>query len=272
MDFLYKKFIFIFFILSSIAWADKNCLEIEGLKLGCISAADHSCFRNTAIPIKANSCRYAAQPSTAFRAESPVAFNCKSFQQVKVCQKNSGNGDQSGETCTTHSECVEWLPPVCKEECVPCYEKVVTADVGLSAGCIICNRKPCDDEKPYLTQKTCPYYLDSNTDPEKRLTLSSVIECSNFQRCPSTAVVPSGPNKGQTVNVIITQGSCEKPKVPNFPEENKLEKPKLCLWKEDERGPDIEGEAENNRSNCQRKISCKNSNYPNSKDAPCEDR
>ncbi len=272
MKFLGINLFFLVGLWISISQADKNCLEIEGLKLGCVAAFDHSCFRNVAKKLDQVKCDYGAYPSMAFRAEGPVAFYCKSFQQVKVCEKNSGNGDQAGETCTTHSECFDWGEPICKEECIPCFEKVVTADVGFSAGCLICNRKPCDDEKPFLSGKTCPYYLDSNPDPEKRLTLVSPTECSNMQRCPTTAVVPSGPKKGQTMDVKIVKGSCEKPKMPKYPEEENLKKPKLCLWKEDERGADIEGEPENNRSNCARKIACKNSNYPNTKDTPCEDR
>lgn len=259
-------------MFSIYSFADKNCLEIEGLKLGCVTAVDHSCYRNVAVPVKKFNCQYAADPSTAFRAEGPVAFNCKSSKVVKVCEKDIGNGDQTGEKCTTKSECLEFYPPTCKETCVPCFEKVVNSDVGLSAGCIICTRKPCPDEQPYLSNNTCPYYLDSNPIAEKRLTLINAQECSNMQRCPTTAIVPSGPKQGEVVSVVISKDSCEKPKMPKYPEDNKLQNPRLCLWKEDERGDDIPGEPLDNRTNCKKKISCKNSNYPNSKETPCEDR
>jgi len=266
-----KLFIGILLIAYS-TFADKSCLEIEGLKLGCVTSVDHSCYRNVAIPLRKISCKYTADPSTAYRAEGAVAFNCKSSKTVKVCEKDTGNGDQIGEKCTTRSECLEFYPPTCKEECVPCFEKIVSADVGWSAGCIICTRKPCPDEEPFLSTNTCPYYLDSNADPEKRLTLNSGLECSSMLRCPSTAIVPSGPKQGEVVSVVINRGSCEKPKMPKYPEDNKLQNPKLCLWKDDERGDDISGEPVNNRSNCSKKIACKNSNYPNTKETPCEER
>lgn len=197
-----------------------NCLQLEGIHIGCVSSVDHGCFRNRAVDNPKAQCNYVGGPSTSLRVEGPIAFHCKSSTSTKVCTKNTGT-DSKGETCVTTSECVEYQPPSCQETCVPCYDQVVAANIGLERGCIVCTRKYCGDEPP--AELACPpsYNGMPNGIGQK---------CSSPQHCPTTAIDPLG----HSHPVTITTGSCNPPQLPP----PATGAPKYCPWKVDKRTHD----------------------------------
>lgn len=217
------KLIGILILLSINLYAAGACIELEGINIGCVSSVDHGCFMNKAVNKNNDPCHYVGSPNTMYRVAGPIAWSCKSSKNTTVCSEDKGNGDKSGTTCVTSSECVEYFQPSCSEQCVPCFDNVVTENTGTSKGCIICNRKPCADELPRLTKTTCPHRNSTG------MPLGSGDKCSSDTRCPKTAIPPNG---GAPMDVIIRKGQCSPPKLPDPPIRPE---PLLCTWKVDKR-------------------------------------
>lgn len=237
----------IFFALAISAWSCfafaqnagqgnvETCLPLEGLNLGCVASVDHSCKKNKALYNPAKECYYVGEPSTSIRVEGPIAFHCAATESTETCTETIGENGSIHRECRTTSRCVRYQAPFCEETCVPCYNKVVSANIGMAAGCIICTRRPCDDEKDFLVKGTCPnWYNGMPKGPPQR--------CSGAQRCPTTAIDPNG----VTHQVTIQSSPCPPPSLPNPPLEDP-ERPPRCPWKRDERtggsppGPNGEG-------------------------------
>ncbi len=216
----------VLFFIDSISWADQGCIELEGINLGCVSSIDHSCYLNKAVDKTGEPCRYVAEPKTMYRVEGPIAWNCKSSRNTTICEETGGNGEQSGTNCRTVSECLEYYPPSCTETCTSCFGRIVTENIGISRGCLICTREPCADEKPRLVKSTCPYY-NSQGMPY----VGSPMTCSGESRCPSTAIPPNG---GAPMEVRVNTRTCPAPELPKLPT-TPPPMPQLCIWKVDKR-------------------------------------
>lgn len=202
--------------------AQNSCIKLEGLNLGCVSSIDHGCFRNKKVDERTSPCRYVSAPNTMWRVEAPVSFKCKSSSETRICPPEQCNADGCIKpACIVKSECVEYFPPTCDEQCVACFDQVVIVNVGISKGCIVCTRNPCSDEIPALARTFCPSKYNNMIN-------SPAQQCSTDQRCPTTAVDPNG----QSHEVIVRRGTCPPPQMPPEPTP---EMPLDCPWKVDER-------------------------------------
>lgn len=217
------KLFVLLLVIAMNTFADSGCLEIEGINIGCVSSVDHSCFINKAVDMKNSTCYYVGSPSTMMRTEGPIAWSCKSSKNTTVCSENKGNGDQSGTSCHTVSECLEYSPPICNETCVSCFDQIVAENVGVTKGCIICTRKPCADEVDRLSKSSCPLYNSAG------MPLGNGIKCSAGSRCPKSATPPNG---GAPMAVTVNTGSCGPAELPK-PQATPT--PLLCPWKVDTR-------------------------------------
>jgi len=166
-------------------------------------------------------CRYVGEPSTMYRVEAPISFKCKSYKNTETCVQNPSGPDAGGTTCTTTSECVEYLPPSCDETCIPCFNQVVENNVGISKGCIVCTRPECPDEIEARLATQCPIYFEG-------MPLGMGDKCSTSQRCPKQAV---NPKTGALTDVTIRTTSCQPPELPK-PKEFTV---RDCPWKVDKR-------------------------------------
>jgi hypothetical protein len=198
----------------------QQCISLEGLQIGCVASFDHTCSRNVMIDRDDAPCYYVGKPATFLRVEAPIAWRCKSSRETRVCRPSGASGESSGEICTTHSECLEYYPPSCDEECVPCFETVVQKQTGLSRGCLVCTREYCPDE-PEVTTACAPTFGD--------LVAGTGTRCSSGSRCPTTAIDPLG--KSHTVKVRSARG-CEPPQLP---EPKDIPRPQHCPWTVDTR-------------------------------------
>lgn len=208
-------------LLANFAFAQSlNCLQLENINIGCVSSIDHSCKRNLAIDDPKAACTYVGEPSVSYRVEGPISFVCKSYKNTQICDGGSGNNDQTGTNCRTVSECLEYFPPTCKLQCVPCFNRVETHQIGTTRGCIVCTRKPCPDEK---IRTTCPTSYDG-------MPLGPNAKCSSNQVCPETKL---NEKTGTTHAVTVIKGVCEPPELPII--QPPMPPPELCVWKVDKR-------------------------------------
>ncbi|MCC2677818.1 MAG: hypothetical protein K0R29_394 [Pseudobdellovibrio sp.] len=207
---------------AEFTFAQSSCIKLENLSLGCVSSIDHSCFRNKKLDESMQPCRYVAEPNTMWRVEAPISFHCKSSESTTSCTPEVCNGDKcTPPICVTKSECVEYFPPTCDEQCVTCFDQVVLVNVGVTKGCIICTRNECPDEVPARAKTFCPSKYNNMIN-------SPAQKCSTESRCPTTAV----DNLGRNHEVIIRRGTCPPPQMPPEPTP---EQPIDCPWKVDER-------------------------------------
>ncbi len=206
-----------------------DCIQLEGLNLGCVSSVDHSCKMNKATDMKVD-CAYGDTWRARFRVEGPIQWNCKSYETTFTPEVIPAKGCPVGcDTYTPettklipHSVCEKWEDPVCAESCVGCYENVLTSPVGTERGCTICTRQRCADEP--LSQISCP------PGPNGMNLLGAAKKCSTDERCPKTAV----DNKQILHNVIIKgPTSCEPGPAP--PPASPMAIGKYCPWKTDQR-------------------------------------
>jgi hypothetical protein len=210
-------------LILSAAWAQNNCVMLEGLNLGCVSSIDHSCFMNKKVDKPSEPCRYVGSPATQWRVEGPISFNCKSSRNIRECPPQVCNSDGCTQPpCTERSECLEYFRPICDETCVKCFNDVINVNVGVSRGCIICTRRPCPDEEPAMARVKCPPRYNN-------LVNNAGQKCSSDSRCPETATDPLG----VVHPVEIRRGTCPPPEMPEAPREE--EDPKHCPWKVDQR-------------------------------------
>lgn len=220
--------------VANVAFAEVgglNCIQIEGLNLGCVSSVDHSCKMNRAADSKVD-CAYGGGWASRYRVEGPIQFNCKSYKNTTTTENVPARGCCPGMACvpgdtcspartvtTTHSECLQYEDPVCAESCVGCFENVQTFPVGISRGCIVCTRQSCGDEPP--AQISCP-------DVPGLTLLGSAKKCSGDERCPTTAVDPLGQSHGVRINTSCNAGPAPSPSAPGAIG-------KYCPWKSDQR-------------------------------------
>lgn len=203
-----------------------NCIQIEGLNLGCVSSVDHSCKMNKASDSKTAECAYGGGWKSRWRVEGPIQFNCKSYKTTTTEEMIPAKGcGVPGDTCfaahierVTHSECQDYQPPVCAESCVGCYEDVQTFPIGISRGCVICTRQSCGDEP--AGSRYCP-----ERPPLAALGLAK--KCSSNERCPTTAIDPLGKS-----HTVIIKSACN-PGSPPPATAGVLGK--HCPWKTDQR-------------------------------------
>lgn len=205
-------------LLSNIALAQNYCLLLEGLNIGCVPSVDHTCKRNKMVDNKNALCNYVGDPGTSYRVEGPIKWSCETAvtttTETEVC-----DADGCKKVRVTTSTCTKYYPPLCNEECVPCFNQVVSAAIGHEKGCIVCTRAYCPDEPG--AQTSCP---SSNNG----LPLGSGEKCTTPQRCPTSAVDPLG----NTHPVTVTTGNCSPPQLPQPPPPTVL---KDCPWKVDKR-------------------------------------
>lgn len=197
-----------------------NCLKLENIEIGCVPSIDHTCRRNNSVDKPNVPCQYVARPGAFLRVEGPIAWKCKSEKVDRTCNQVC-NSDGCQEVCTTTSECLEYYPPICDEECVDCFEEVTTQNVGVSRGCIICTRLPCEDERPRLAATSCPAKFNGMIHHDGQ-------KCSSDRRCDDTAVDPNG----VTHQVTGRRPTCQPKPMPPEPREGD---PLNCPWKIDER-------------------------------------
>jgi len=207
----------LFFLLATL-WSQENinCLEIEGVNIGCTTAQAHSCYLNKKVEGEAV-CRYAANYSTYYRVEGIIDFQCKSWDNKSVTNTVC-NADGCQTTTTTTKTCTQYLPPVCNEECIGCFDNLVKANIGVSRGCIVCTREYCSDEP------VASVYCPKTYQGMKRTRL---MQCGTPSRCPATATDPLGAQH----NVRIVSGQCPEEPIENFSETM----PQHCPWKVDKR-------------------------------------
>jgi len=158
-----------------------------------------------------------------YRVEAPIAFHCKSTRTNTYCPPRECNGTDAciQPPCVTTSECIEYMPPACSEECVKCFDEVVNVNVGIAKGCIICTRNYCPDEEPHRAKLYCPATYNG-------LVNFQGLKCSAESHCPTTAVDPLGVSREVTIN----RGTCPPPDMPPIPTP---QVPTDCPWKVDER-------------------------------------
>lgn len=208
-----------------------NCIQIEGLNLGCVSSVDHVCKMNKSSDLKID-CAYGAGWASRWRVEGPIAFACKSYKITTIEEKIPAKGCCPGMACVpgdtcvaahvnkvTSSECESYQPPSCAESCVGCYEDVQTFNVGISRGCTICTRQACADEPP--ASAYCPAH-------PPMVFLGQAKKCSTDERCPATAIDPLG-----NIHTVIKKSSCNIGPAPTPPSPGVIGK--YCPWKLDSR-------------------------------------
>lgn len=229
-----------FFFLTAGAVAGVDCIQIEGLNLGCVSSIDHTCKMNRATD-KIGDCTYGGGWAARYRVEGPISFRCKSTRNwttEEIIPPSGCCGQPGCDQCTPerkviiqHSECTEYYPPSCSEACVGCYENVQTLANGITRGCVICTRTYCGDEPRAETY--CPAI-------EGKTLLGGGKKCSSDERCPTTAVDPLGKSHPVTVS---GPSKCDPGPEPIPPEPGKI--PSYCPWKSDKRTggtpPDAKG-------------------------------
>jgi hypothetical protein len=218
--FILTSFFLLFF--SAASAQQNNCIMLEGINLGCVSSIDHSCFINKKLDLHNEPCPYVGSPNTMWRVEAPISFHCKSTRTNTFCPPQQCNADGCIQPpCVTTSECVEYMPPACSEECVKCFDEVVNVNIGTAAGCIICTRNMCPDEMDHQAKLYCPATYNGLVNYQG-------LKCSTEAKCPTSAVDPLGVVREVTIN----RGTCPPPELPPVPTPVV---PKDCPWKLDER-------------------------------------
>ncbi len=224
--------LFILFFFQSLMAASEQCIQLEGLNIGCVTAESHTCFLNKhprAEGAREGECKYVnpnALPPIKRQIENPkgaIAFDCASYENKTTCVRQ---GDKT--VCQTSSVCKEYTKPSCTNHCILCYTEV-KSEQAFPEGCVVCTRPRCNDEPPL--NGVCP--VDHPTDKNFILPKIKYPVCANDRPCPQTAIDPNGVEHQVT---IIDLGCPPIPdKVEKAEEGGGVQR---CPWIKDERGTD----------------------------------
>lgn len=220
IKFKFAALILSFLFLNLAEAQQSNCIELEGIKIGCVPSQSHVCFRNVNVELSGGQgeCRYTTNETASYHFEAPegsIAWECAAWETEKLPCEIIGDK----EVCPENKTCKEYSTPVCTEKCVSCYPKLKTTQKS-TVGCIVCTRPRCSQEP--TPGAYCPLYLPSDPTyfiPERRLPLCGAKD----PQCPKTRTDPLG----VVHNVQITQ-NCPEPFEPKLGQATP--KPPSCPW------------------------------------------